>query len=78
MKTIHLYSWSKDNDREFNDTITWNSDEELKNKIDNFHIQKNQMSWENVHWAFYTTEELTSRQEDIIGVNYGDRLKQLK
>ena len=77
MKRLHLFSWSKDNDREFNDNFTWESDDELRNKTDNFHDQKNRMSWENVHWSYYTTEQLTPSEQEIIGVEYGTKLNKL-
>jgi hypothetical protein len=78
MKKLHLFSWSKDNNREFNDTFTWDSDDELKHKTDNFHDQKNRMCWENVQWSYYTTDKLSPKEEEIIGVQYGTKLKKLE
>ncbi len=77
MKRLHLFSWSKDNNREFNDNFTWESDDELRNKTDNFHDQKNRMYWENVQWSYYTTEQLTPSEQEIIGVQYGTKLNKL-
>jgi|LakMenEpi03Aug12_release.lakeMendotaPanAssembly.Ray.scaffolds.fasta_scaffold3421960_1 hypothetical protein len=79
MKILHLYSFCKETNYEFNQTIGWDNDEELKLETDNFHSNKNHLFYpNNSYWSFYTDYELTPTEEEIIGVQYGDRLEQEK
>jgi hypothetical protein len=78
MKKLHLFSFSKDTSITFDDVITWNNDEDLKLETDNFHNNKNRTFYpNNSYWSFYTPDKLTATEEEIIGVQFGDRLKTL-
>jgi hypothetical protein len=78
MKRMYLYSWCKEINHEFNEMIIWDNDEDLKLQTDNFHDHKNRLFYpNNTYWSFYTIHELTPNEEEIIGVQYGDRLKTL-
>jgi hypothetical protein len=79
MKKIHLYCHCKDCTITIKDVITWHNDEDLGIYIDNFHDQKNTLYRPyNSYWSFYTTDELTSDEELIIGVDFGDRIETLE
>ena len=77
MKRLHLFSWDKDTDKELSDIITWDNDYDLKLKTDNYFDKKNRLFYpNNSWWSFYTTDELTPSEQEVIGVQYGTELNE--